>query len=263
MEQLADALTACFEGYIMPAHFKAPLVASMIRAEGVDLASSLIATEDGQIGAAALIARRGRISRVAAMGVAKPLRRRGLGRQIMTQAIEEAKSRNDTWLYLEVIEQNPAAISLYESVGFQKGDRLLGFKKQLSVETLTGREVEDVAPDEVADALRERGWEAASWSMSATTVANMATPSHGVKLGDVYAMIGPPVENVIGCRSMAFKGGPTVEKAKIFLEGLGARFPDHQFRMPAFFPEPEFKEAMTGAGMEIDEISQFKMALEL
>jgi len=166
-------------------------------------------------------------------------------------------------MVLEVIEQNPAAISLYEGLGFVKQHRLLGFNTPLSSELLLGPELEDIEPVDVAQVIFARGPKAASWSMSATTVANMAQPTRAIRFGDVYAVIGPPVENTIGCRSMGFVGGPSSKKAKGMLEALAARFPDHQFRMPAFFPEHEFNEAMTGAEMEIDSISQFQMELPL
>ena len=263
IEDLAAGLTSCFEGYIVPAHFTAPLVAAMIRAESVDLAASLVALDEGQVMAAALVARRGKVARVAAMGVATVARRQGLGRQILIQAIDEARIRGETKMILEVIEQNPAAIALYEGLGFVKQHRLLGFNISLTTELLLGPELEDIEPADVAEVVRARGPLAASWSMSATTVTNMALPTRAIRFGDVYAVVGPPVENTVGCRSMGFVGGPDSKKAKGMLEALAARFPDHQFRMPAFFPEHEFSETMTGAGMEIDSISQFQMELPL
>jgi GNAT superfamily N-acetyltransferase len=263
IEELAEGMTSCFEGYIVPAHFTAPLLASMIRAESIDLATSLVALDEGKVMAAALVARRGKIARVAAMGVATVVRRQGLGRQILTQAIDEARKRGESEMVLEVIEQNPTAIALYEGLGFVIKHRLLGFKATLSSELLLGPELEEIEPIEVADVLRSRGPDAASWSMSATTVANMAMPSMGVRFGDVYAAIGPPVDNRVSCRSLAFKDGPDLKKAKGMLQALATRFPDHQFWMPAFFPEHEYKDALVGAGMELDTISQYQMALSL
>ncbi len=263
IEDLAAGMTSCFEGYIVPAHFTAPLLASMFRAESIDLAASLVAMDGEKVMAAALVARRGKTARVAAMGVAAVARRHGLGRQILTQAIEESRSRGETNMVLEVIEQNSAAIALYEGLGFVKQHRLLGFKSTLSSELLLGPELEDVDPTLVAGVVGARGPLAASWSMSAITVANMALPTRGVRHGDVFAVIGPPVDGTVGCRSMGFVDGPSPKKAKGMLEALAARFPDHQFRIPAFFPEHEFSEALTGAGMEIDSISQFQMELPL
>jgi GNAT superfamily N-acetyltransferase len=262
-EELAVGLTSCFEEYIVPAHFTAPLVSSMMRAEAIDLATSLVAIQDDRIVGVVMIARRGKVTRVAAMGIALAVRRQGLGRQMLTQAIEEARVRGEAKMVLEVIEQNPPAIALYEAMGFQIQHRLLGFKTTLASELLLGPELEDVDPQDVAEVIRSRGPLASSWSMSAATVANMAIPTSGVRFGDVYAVIGPPLDNTVGCRSMAFKDGPDSKKAKGMLEALAARFPNHQFRIPAFFPEHEFKDALTGAGMEVDSISQFQMEMAL
>ena len=48
----------------------------------------------------------------------------------MTTLIEQARERGDRLYDLEVIEQNPRAVRLYEGVGFKKLRRLVGYEAQ-------------------------------------------------------------------------------------------------------------------------------------
>lgn len=60
--------------------------------------------------------RRWMISNVA---VAEKFRRRGIARQLMDAAIQEAKERNAKWIILNVRPWNEGAIRLYEKLGFE------------------------------------------------------------------------------------------------------------------------------------------------
>lgn len=63
--------------------------------------------------------RRWMISNVA---VAEKFRRRGIARQLMVAAIDEARSRNAQWLILNVRPWNDSAVRLYEGLGFETVD---------------------------------------------------------------------------------------------------------------------------------------------
>lgn len=56
------------------------------------------------------------------VAVAEKYRRRGLGRQLMQAAIDEARERNARWLILNVRPWNIGAQNLYEALGFQVVD---------------------------------------------------------------------------------------------------------------------------------------------
>jgi len=281
LEQLAEAMTHCFEGYVMPAHFTAPMAATMIRVDAIDLASSLIAREGDEIIGAALISRRGRVCRVAAMAVAMSARRTGVGKAILTRAIEEARGRGEVEMQLEVIEQNPPAIELYKQLGFQIVHRLIGFEGMLpdageAVQpALIGKPekppkkkppattLKDSTFAEVAAALRKRGPLATSWSLSPATVEQLSGPSRAVRCGEVFAMIGLAGEDVVSCRALGFAKEPSREAIKIFLAAVAHEYPGKKFFIPAFFPEPEYKDAFEDSGLKIGDISQFQMSLKL
>lgn len=63
--------------------------------------------------------RRWMISNVA---VAEKYRRRGMARQMMEAALDEARSRNAQWVILNVRPWNEGAIHLYEALGFEQVD---------------------------------------------------------------------------------------------------------------------------------------------
>lgn len=63
--------------------------------------------------------RRWMISNVA---VSEKFRRRGIARQLMLAAIDEARSRNGQWIILNVRPWNEGAIRLYETLGFDTID---------------------------------------------------------------------------------------------------------------------------------------------
>jgi ribosomal-protein-alanine N-acetyltransferase len=57
---------------------------------------------------------------VQTIGVAPAARGRGLGRRLLTALVDEAAARGATSLLLEVRADNPAAIALYRSAGFEQ-----------------------------------------------------------------------------------------------------------------------------------------------
>jgi len=281
INELAEALTHCFEGYVMPANFTGALVAGMLRVESVDLAASKIAKEGDHIIGVELIARRGKLTRVAAMAVAKSARRQGVGKALLEQAIDDAKQRGDEQLVLEVIEQNPPAIELYKRMGLCIQHRLIGLQGTLkpedgvlqpallgpqskaSIKPAVKQKLRDCTFSEVGNALRVRGPMASSWSMSAATTEQLASPARAVRCGDVFGVIVIGGEETVGCRTLAFSKGPSREAAKKWLSALAHEFSGKKLFMPAFFPEHEYKDAFADTGLEIADISQFQMALTL
>lgn len=282
LNSLAEAMTHCFEGYIMPAHFTGAMEANMIRVDGIDLSCSLIAKMDDEIVGTALIARRGKHCRVAAMAVAKSSRRKGVGRALLMRSIEEAKTRGEEQMILEVIEQNPPAIELYKSIGFEIQHRLIGFEGVLkngdevlqpsligapSKAKKTAKPPVSVLKEssfpEVAGAIRRRGFLASSWSMSPATVEQLSGPSRPVRCGQVYAVVALSGEDVVFCRTLGFAKEPSKEAVRPWIDAMAHAYPGKKLYIPAFFPEPEYGPAFEGSGLEIGAITQFQMALDL
>lgn len=91
LPRLAQIFAASFEGYFAPVSADVGAFATRLRAEHVDLASSLVAFENGEPVGLALIARRGSTARIAAMGAVPAARGRKLGRTLVEAACAEAR----------------------------------------------------------------------------------------------------------------------------------------------------------------------------
>ena len=65
------------------------------------------------------------------IATAKSARRKGLGRQLLNEAISELQQRATTELFLEVAEDNTAALALYRAAGFQPIGRRPGYYRRV------------------------------------------------------------------------------------------------------------------------------------
>ena len=72
--EIASILNDCFEGYLLPVQFTAKVVNSRFRAEHLDAAASFVYLKNDLPQGIILVARRGKTSRIAAMGVATEAR---------------------------------------------------------------------------------------------------------------------------------------------------------------------------------------------
>ncbi|MFA1236835.1 GNAT family N-acetyltransferase [Serratia odorifera] len=130
-DRLAQILTHCFENYIVPFAMEGIAFASRFHAEDLSLNHSLVVTYHQRPVALALIARRGRHSRIAALSIRPEMRGQGLGKALMARLITDARARGDRQLSLEVIDGNHAALALYQQAGLAVSGTLRGFHAPL------------------------------------------------------------------------------------------------------------------------------------
>lgn len=129
-DELANILTHCFENYIVRFVLDGPAFAARFGAEDLSLNDSLIVTHRQEPVAVALIARRGRHSRVAAFSIRPEMRGQGLGKALMQRVVADARQRGDHRLSLEVIEGNEAALALYHRAGLRIVRTLTGTRRR-------------------------------------------------------------------------------------------------------------------------------------
>jgi len=180
--ELAEALNVCFEDYLVPFTLTAESFDRRFRREGIDSEASLVWMDGESPAAIVFIARRGWTCRVAAMAVAKAYRGQGLGRVAMQRAIDDARSRGDKRMVLEVIEQNAAAIALYEVVGLKKARRIVGYQRAAS----PGHEepLVEIDPAELVRELVVETDPGMPWQLTPDTFAVMAPPTRAFSLED-------------------------------------------------------------------------------
>lgn len=71
-------------------------------------------------------------SEILTIATAKASRRQGLAQQLLQDAMRQLQSQNVTEIFLEVAEDNPAAMALYKKSGFQPIGRRPGYYKRLT-----------------------------------------------------------------------------------------------------------------------------------
>lgn len=69
-------------------------------------------------------------SEILTIATAKASRRQGLAQQLLQDAMGQLQSQNVTEVFLEVAEDNPAAMALYKNTGFQPIGRRPGYYRR-------------------------------------------------------------------------------------------------------------------------------------
>ena len=259
---LLDHLNLSFDGYVIPVKFNLVQFLTMLRRDSIDLTSSRVLLVDCQPIGVALIARRGWSSRLAAMGIAKEYRGKGVGTWFMEKLIEEARERNDREMNLEVIEQNEAAVQLYKKAGFQTVRRLIGLQNQNGMET-PRVELEEIDLREMGKLVMQYGLPDLPWQLSGEAVAVLHPPSCVYKLGKSYIAVSNPSANDVAIHSLLVEpeargNGLAVE----LLKHVIAKHPGRVWHVPAIWPE-EFGTIFESAGFERESLSQWQMRLSL
>ena len=264
LEASAEVLTRAFADYFVKIAFTAVALQAMERLDSVDLGQSPVVRLDGEPVGAALIARRGTVSRLAGMALVTSARRRGLGHVLMERLLADARARGDRRMVLEVIEQNTAAVHLYEDVGFVRQRRLVGFAGPAPASLVPVPGLMPASLDEVGAAMTrldaEVGW---PWQISGETVARLPPPACGYALEGAWIALVNPGAPVVGIRALAVDnpghhGGSAVR----LLHAVMARHPSKEWRISAFWPE-ELSGWFTRAGFIRQELTQWQMVRKL
>ncbi|MBB6507868.1 ribosomal protein S18 acetylase RimI-like enzyme [Rhizobium soli] len=129
MGDAAAAFTEGFRGYVVKFTISPEAFSLRMAREDVDPEASEVFFDGDKPAGTLLIARRGRRSRVSALGIGPTIRGQGLGTRVMTDAIAAARARGDDVLILEVIDSNIRARDLYLSLGFEMSRNQVGFSR--------------------------------------------------------------------------------------------------------------------------------------
>lgn len=273
--ELARLLTRSFAGYFVTIRPDVPALANMLRTDGTDLAASQVVLDGDQPVGLAFIARRGWVSRVAAMGVVEEARGRGVGYFLMERLVAQARARHDRLQVLEVIEANEPATRLYQAHGFQPRRRLLGFVAEpwktapAAPARAAGESLEVVDPRRVGQAMTRFGSPAAGerglpWQVAGESLAALAPPFAAFRQGPAWVVVSNPRLNPVQVRGLVVAPEARRQgRATALLGALRARFPRRRFRVPGLTPEGPAAGPFVAAGFQADELSQVEMELPL
>lgn len=259
---LAEIFGQAFESYLVPISSDPLLLAARVRQEQIDLAASLVIREpNDELTGIALIARRGDTSRLAGMGVAARWRGQGRGQALVAHVLQEARTRKDQRMVLEVIEQNTPAVRLYEKSGFVISRRLVGYEaSRIEPERA---ELEEVSIAEYAASVSTHGEPDLPWQLTAATCGAATLPSVAIRSGEAIALLVVTADTVIVRGIVVASSCRRQGHARRLLRGLAARFPDRRWVVPAIVPESLAAEFFLSNGFRRAAISQFEMAHRL
>ncbi|MBM6582524.1 GNAT family N-acetyltransferase [Microvirga sp. BT689] len=264
---LAEIMTACFEGYVVPQAINGEMFNARFRRETLDLRASRVFMEGGHPVALILVARRGWTARIAAMGIVPAYRARGLGRTALGEVIDDLRKLGDRRLLLEVIDTNEPALRLYRSLGFEVRRRLIGYRRPAAAGTPSAvADLVEVDPLSIARRLAAEGPADLPWFLAPETLAATAAPARGLCLeGRTFAIVEPaPQPASLALRTLFVNRdarGRGLGRAMI--SALAAAHPEQDLLISANFPEELAPGFMACMGFERTPISQFEMDLDL
>ncbi|MFL6514208.1 MAG: GNAT family N-acetyltransferase [Chthoniobacterales bacterium] len=256
----AAAFNAAFAGYV-GGNFElnAATLASFISLQGIDLTYSRFARDEhGQLVSFGFINKTGSVSRLAGMGTIAAARRSGVAAAILSQLLAEAKERSESVMVLEVIEQNPPALKLYESAGFTRVTRLLGWRGSSDDAHAAQVKSRELSMFEALQTPTTPEYPALPWPVCRFSAAKV----RGAKafgLEDTAIVLGDT--DVSPIRLHAFFGldGTNWESVRNLTASVLRRFPGREFYAPPIFPEEFAAPLFTPLGFRKEQLSQFFM----
>jgi len=258
---LAALFTEGFRQYLLPMRFTAESLAERICAEQIDLAASRVLWNCGTPAGLALIARRGWVSRLAAMGILPEARAQGAGRALLGRVLEDARGRGDARMRLEVFEANAAARALYVRSGFRLVQRLVGYE---------GNRIEpQAAPLEELDPARFSQLlppdDSLPWQLER---ASLAAPPSGARCFALertsFAYLSGVAGQVAWLRGIfTLPGERRRGQARRLSRALAARFPAQRLSVPALLPEGLAAPFFAAVGFLPGGLPQLELVLDL
>jgi ribosomal protein S18 acetylase RimI-like enzyme len=239
---------------------------NMLKKDGIDLSVSRILLANENSCGIALIAPRDtqRVSRLAAMGIAREARGKGAGSWFMKELVAEACDRGDREMVLEVIEQNEPAVKLYRKYGFERVRRLVGFtcKGGMTGEIQKGN-LKEVDLREMGELISQYGLSDLPWQLSGESVIQINPSPRAYREGQAYILISNPEAEHIAIWSLLVE--PEARGHGLgsrMLSQVVAHWAGKTWHIPALCPE-EFGKVFENAGFERETLSQWQMKVHL
>ena len=212
-------------------------LARFILHQGADLAFSNFARTAEGLAGFAYINRMGNISRVAGMGVVPEARRAGVARRLVAHLLEEARTRGDQAMMLEVIEQNPAAHALYLQQGFRETAHLLSWKRKAGTPAIKSTALlEEIPLIKATQIPSVFEYPDLPWPISRHAIAKSAA-AHAFRSGHTLVVTGDLKVTPVRLHALSCSDGMDWEALRKTTSALLHRYPDREFFTPAVFPE--------------------------
>ncbi len=263
--QIIVALERGYEGYAVPVRFAPEALLKRIRCEHIDLAQSYLFSDDaGAASGCMLIARRGRRSRIAAVGIAPEHRGSGVGGQAVQLALADARARGDRVVILEVLTSNTGARRLYERCGFAATRTLVGYERGPQPASGSEAIASEIEPEQVlADLLRFYP-DDVSWQSAPQGFAGSVPPVQAFRSAEgAVALVEPAGANM---RLLALAVPPGQRRrghGRRFMQSVFDRFAGMGWIIPAMVPEELAAPFLLAGGFRQSAMAQLEMAARL
>lgn len=197
------------------------------------------------------------------MAIAPEFRRQGLGLQVMRQVIGEAKARGDRRFVLEVIEQNPPAIELYQRAGLAIVRRLVGYSRPAQTESPDPKLME-IDPIEVSRQMVHHFPLDVPWDYMPENLCSKAAPTRAWTLdGRVFALASDTAgERAILWSLVTHTDYRRQGYGRRMVSAVSAEFGGKALSTPVAFPDELNAGFFERAGFSPVKISQFEMCCE-
>lgn len=280
-EALRQAFVRAFADYLIgpfePSAAQWPL---FLQRQGVDLGLSRLALRAGLAGPAelaelaeregpevlafALVAPRPaeRRWRLATMGALPCARGSGAAPALLDDLIRAAQVHGQAAVELEVFAQNERALRLYRSRGFVARHELHAY--QAAPGSIVGLDhpVQEIAQQSEALAwLQAQGLQELPLQVSAPVLSQSVL--HSWRWEEAQLMFATPDSDRVQISSLLDTSGPAQGGARVLLQTLAARYPQHRLLVPALQRPDLGGEALRDLGFERQPLHQLWMLREL
>jgi len=259
---LAQLFERAFASYVVPIRATPSAMEARNRIEHVDLFASQIALDGATPVALALIARRGRRSRVAAMGVVPLARGSGVAQALLDKIIGDARDRGDDSLVLECIASNERAFRLYRRAGFVTTRRLVGWRAgALAPEA---QPIVEVDPAELGRVLARSDAGGLPWQLAPESLVALTAPMRGWTIDGSAFAVGSVLEQEVALRAVFTRPERRrMGHAARLVRGLAAMFAPRALAMGPIVPEGLGHEFAAHLGAVPHELAQVEMVFSL
>ena len=235
-------------------------LALFIRGQGADLCYSRFLGANGALVGFGYINRIGNVVRLAGMGIVPEGRRTGASSFLLSRLLDEAKSRGDEAMVLEVFEQNLPGLALYRRHKFRELMRLLGWRrKPQKLDEAIQHDLEEISLITAAQISSPIDFPDFPWPGSRHAVAKTAD-ARAYKIEDASVVISNP--NGAPIRVLALLGESS-DALRNVLGAVLARFQGIEFFARETFPEVFGHEIFEPLGFTKEPLNQILMRHDL
>jgi ribosomal protein S18 acetylase RimI-like enzyme len=260
LAEQATVFTAAFAGYVAGSfELDAGRLAGFMSAHGVDLCYSRFARDEaGELVSFGYINRTGNVSRLAGMGTVPAARRSGAASAVLSSLLKEAAMRGDSAMMLEVIEQNPAGMKLYQSHGFRIVDHLVGWRRTGDKVTDQSNDLHEISIFEAMHLTTHLDYPVLPWQISPHAAVKVVS-SRSFCSQRCAVVTGDPDTAPIRVHAFFGSNGTNWESLRELVTMLLARFPSSEFYAPPIFPEGFGNDIFQPLNFRKEELTQFLM----